>query len=172
MSKYQPPSKKKLSSTMTMVSEDGTPIRVPLPDGRTLIIKGTPRAVPRHFVKAALAAGALPTGNMTTSEVIRGVQVPVEQDPARRREAIRDLILQAVDASDNDENYEGAFTQAGIPNVNWLSDKLDFKVSASERDEIWTDLQRKADQHRQDNEGESEGDDVGGGEDEGDLSVD
>ena len=137
-------------------SEDGTDIRVTLPDGGVAIVGDKPRTLPKKFWKAAVKEGALATDQNVTRADLSAVG---EGDEAEtRRKAIYDLMLAAWDASENDENtdskFDDAFTGAGKPNVRWLEKELGFDIDGTERDEIWAQVQDENSEPEADSEGD------------------
>lgn len=121
-------------------SPDGTPIRVCLPDGRVARIDAEPRDIHPAFYKAALREGALHT-DLPSAERLKEPTVPVGDDQFTRRKAIKDKIVEALNAEEGAPRYESAFTNTGSPNLDWLSEHVGFKVDRAERDEIWQEVQ-------------------------------
>lgn len=121
-------------------SPDGTPIRVTHPDGSVARVGGEPRELPPKFNREAIKAGCLTT-DMPAADKLKGPAVPPANDAFRRREAIKEKISEALNAEEGAPGYEDAFTQAGIPNINWLNSAVGFNVERSERDELWNEVQ-------------------------------
>ena len=121
-------------------SPDGTPIRVTHADGGVAIVGAEPRELPPKFNREAVKAGCLTT-DMPAAAKLQGPAVPPAADPFKRREAIKEKINEALGAAEGDPGFEDAFTQAGIPNIQWLSAAVGFTVERSERDELWQEVQ-------------------------------
>lgn len=121
-------------------SPDGTPIRVTHPDGGVAIVGEHPRELPPKFNREAVKAGCLTTDKPAASK-LQGPVVPPAADPFKRREAIKDKIIEALNAAEGDAGFEDAFTQGGLPNIQWLSQAVGFTVERSERDELWQEVQ-------------------------------
>lgn len=135
-------------------SPDGTPIRVTLPDGSVALVGETPRELHPKFNRAAVREGCLTT-DMPSADRIRGPAVPDADDAFKRRDLIKDKIHEALNAPEGAEGYEDAFTQAGVPNINWLNKALGFNIERSERDELWVQVQAEAE--AEDGDGENDG---------------
>lgn len=141
----QPPERPlpRMPDSVKWFSPDGSEIRVILPDGRTAIVTEDARELPRAFYKAAAASGCVATSQPAPKDML-APEAGVEDDPEARAELIRETILAALNSSEDDPAFEGAFTQAGLPNVNWLSAQVNFAVERSERDQIWGEMQAAA----------------------------
>ena len=127
----------------TFRSLDGSDIHVSLPDGRKAIVNGTARTLPKAFWRAAQKAGAV---TEATAQAMRNAPVAgVEDDPVKRKAAIKTVMVDALNLDpDHEENAE-AFTPSGVPNASWVSQKVGFPVSKDERDQIWGEVEREAD---------------------------
>lgn len=143
-------SKTKPASTnaeTTFYAPDGEPIRVKLPDGRIAIVDGTPRTLPPAFHRAALKAGCFPSGE--SRRIV--AEVPIQDDPIKRREAIKDLIMEILASAPAEhapeaehtafaKDYAGALNADGVPNVRFLETKLGFNIDAAERDAAFAEV--------------------------------
>ncbi len=127
------------SKKLKFYSPDGTPIRITHADGAVAVVGAEPRTLPPKFNRAAVRAGCL-TGDMPAAKM-QEPEVPDGADAFIRRDRIKDKIIEALGADDGAEGYEDAFTQAGVPNINWLSKQVGFNVERSERDELWNEVQ-------------------------------
>jgi hypothetical protein len=137
-------------------SPDGTDIRVCLPDGRCAIVGEVPRDLPRSYWRQAGRDGCLATTQIKPADF----NIPTaadHEDPEKRSNAIRELVLSAATAGEDDVAFEGAFTPAGIPNVMWLSQRLGFLVHREERDAAWNQIKSEVEQNE---ESEEEKDDA------------
>lgn len=136
-------------------SPDGTPIRVTHPDGGVAVVGAEPRALPPKFNREAVKAGCLTT-DMPAASKLQAPDVPPAADPFKRRDAIKEKINDALNAAEGDPGFEDAFTQGGLPNIQWLSQAVGFTVERSERDELWQEVQIENENDDQ-GEGNSEG---------------
>lgn len=144
------------NGTIRWYSEDGTDIKLDLPDGRTARVGEEPRELPRAFYKAARAAGCV-----ATSDPARLADpLPLEPDPAERDRVILEAILAAARGDESDPRYENAFTTAGVPNTRWLSRQLRFEVAAVERDRLWAEASKILDAEEADDNSNDAGDDA------------
>jgi hypothetical protein len=124
------------TETPRWYSPDGTPIHVYLPDGSKAIVAEDPRELPRKFWKAAGRAGCMTTG-MPNVKDMQPPQGNPEDDAETRIELIAAAIQEAMGQEEDAPGYEDAFTNAGKPNVQWLSKKVGFTVTAADRDEAY-----------------------------------
>lgn len=136
-------------------SPDGTDIRVCLPDGRCAIVGEVPRDLPRSYWRQAGRDGCLATTQIKPADF----NIPTaadHEDPEKRSNAIRELVLAAATAGEEDPKFEGAFTPAGIPNVMWLSQRLGFLVHREERDAAWNQIKAEVEQNEETEEEKDE----------------
>lgn len=134
-------------------SPDGTPIHVPLPDGSKAIVLGLDqaRSLPARFVRAAAAAGCMTTALAHLPRDVINPQTPASADPQLRNKLILEAIADAVNGEEDSEEFEGAFTTTGIPNVAWLSARVGFTVDRSERDSAWNEVKKALDRDAENN---------------------
>lgn len=140
-------------------SPDGTDIRVTHPDGAIAIVGGEPRGLPPKFNREAIKAGCLTT-DMPSANRLAGPAIKPQDDAFARRGLIKDKMIEAARSEEGATGYEDAFTQAGIPNINWLSSALGFQVERAERDELWKEAQAELDAEEEGEEGDGEPGDV------------
>jgi len=124
---------------------DGSPIHVTLPDGRRCIIGIEPRPIPPAFYRAAQRAGAF-ADSMPTKAQMRGPEVPPGADPLGRVRLIEGMVRKAYQDTSGSEEFENAFTPNGVPDIKWLSAKLGFQITASERDLAWAVVSKEPDE--------------------------
>lgn len=122
--------------TITLYSPRSESIRVTLPDGGIAVIPPEPTEVPDIFYDAALRAGCRVVGMAQEPDPNAAAPSDADTKSGLIAEAIRDAQM----ADPTDEAYADAFTASGIPSTTWLSHKVGFNVSASERDEAWRNV--------------------------------
>jgi hypothetical protein len=129
-------------------SRIGDPIRVTHANGAIAIVGADPRALPPSLHRSAIKAGCqvLEAGEPYFGKGAMPAIVP-DEDPSidqfTRMQAIKDAILEALDSDSDDPAYADAFTGQDIPSVEWLTAKVGFTVSATERDQAWAEVQNE-----------------------------
>lgn len=137
------------------------PIRVALLDGSIALVTSAPRTLPPKFWKQALKDGCFCTDQVPRAELDAADQVP-GADAFQRRDAIKDAICAAVDAQETPEQatsdeFRDAFNANDVPNVRWIEKRVGFGIDASERDEVWAEIQRELEAEREDDNLDDEG---------------
>jgi hypothetical protein len=123
-------------------SFDGSDIRVTHPDGSVAIVGDKPRPLPKKLWRAAIKAGC------QTDTSLKPAQLPElsdGDDAFTRMQAIKDAMVEALEADDDNEAFADAFTANDLPNVRWLEKKVGFSLTADERDQAWAEVQSETD---------------------------
>lgn len=143
------------SSERLFSSIDGEDVRVCHPDGAIAIVGATPRPLPKKLWRLAVKAGC------QSDVTLRPADMPIEaKDEAfTRKQAIKDAMVAALKAEDEDPKFADAFTANDIPSVRWLEKHLGFGLTSDERDVAWGEVQDEmpdADEEEGEEEGEEE----------------
>lgn len=134
-------------------SPDGTDISVYLPDGSRAIVGEDPRALPRKFWRQAGKDGCLTT-DMPAAADMKPPSANPEDDDETRIGLIVDAIKDALAQEEDAPGYEDSFTAAGKPNAQWLSKKVGFNVTASDRDDAFDRVDVGGDESEEEEESE------------------
>ena len=119
-------------------SYDGSEIRVTHPDGSIAIVGSEPRPLPKKLWRAAVKAGCQTDSTLKPAEL---PELDAGDDAFTRMEAIKQAMIEALEADEDDAAFADAFTANDIPNVRWLEKKVGFSLSADERDQAWSEVQ-------------------------------
>lgn len=89
--------------------------------------------VPPAMHKEVIAAGGIPEGELDDDEDKKPEAPQGDERVQLIRMAMEDLVA---------TNVSTDFTAAGAPHTKKLAEKLGFKVTNAERDEIWASLRQ------------------------------
>lgn len=134
-------------------SFDGSEVRVTHPDGSVAIVGAEPRTLPKKLWRAAVKAGCQTDTTLKPAEL---PELTPADDAFTRNQAIKDAMIAALEADEDDAEFADAFTANDIPNVRWLEKRVGFSLSADERDAAWSEVQAGLDAEEGDEDNQDE----------------
>ncbi len=135
---------------MKFRSKNADPIRIPSTSGHIVIVGQEWVAVPDHMIGDAYAAGCI---SEEMYETIKNLDAPAEKNPEGNEGDGKVNIVELgerlgkINAAINEmiDSPEGSFTNAGLPNLNKLSEKCGFTVTKAEMLPLWEEISAERD---------------------------